>query len=231
MEIKSTIIKVGIFVSCLFFVVACKKEQLGDSFAESFPVNYEGGEWRYRTPYIRGFTKDGEIQSKRVIDSLLGNSNLQLFKFQENYSSMSASRVLMKSRDDLSVRVINYSQTISYNKGYLISEHRERFFAFRDTVVIDHINYDFHLEQILQKSPFPFYQTFTNSWGGTGVKYIPKFYGYRTQETLEIPHITYFKKWVGSRIIPGVLDEDFYKKLQPGETVFVQTSVEVLKKV
>jgi hypothetical protein len=231
MEIRSAFTKLVIAVSCWLFLSACKKEHVEDSFAETFPVNYEGSEWRYATPYIRAFTKDGEIKTKRAIDSLLGNSNLQLFKLQETYSSMSSSRVRMRSKDDLSIHVINYSQTSVYNNGYLISEHRERFFAFRDTLTIGHINYDMHLEQDLQKHPFPFYQTFTNPSGFTGVQYVPRFYGYRTQEALEIPHITYYKKWIGGRIIPGVLDEDFYKKLLPGETVFVQTSVLVFKRV
>jgi len=190
---KNIILYCGICVT--FF--SCKKDT-GETknilFDEVYPSSYFSAEWHYNTPYVRMFTKRGEVKNAGIIDEYLARTGLWYsFKYQNVRGDGSTGQMYLTSKDHIDYYISG--QDVYLSTAYQLiddnADHTIRHFrALSITSSQPDRRYLLQLRRAisLHKWEYEILPDLSLEY----YKFQPEIYSYKTDSNiLVIPHITF----------------------------------------
>lgn len=187
------------------FYFSCKKDKglSINNYPETYPSTYVSLEWHIKTPYVRMFTRNGEIRDENPIREYLQRKGLtEKFYYQEIVpeSYFLTKKIYLYSPDSIAFRLWN-DQIPDLIANYKLNSLSGNELYFKSPVIKkSEIERGFMSILQLRNSlssyrwPYEIYPDLTSDTTFGEYKYKPEFYAYKADTNLlAIPNIRFHK--------------------------------------
>lgn len=218
---------ISFFCGLLVCLFSCKKEQRADAFAERYPSTFFSKEWHVITPYVRMYTRNGEVRNESIIQRFLQRKELTTrFNYQEVVPE-GGKRIFFVSPDSILVRFYDDQVPVLINNYVLSSSGRERYFKSPHIKYSYLLGWDFRNHQLrkdmsLYKWEYDILPEFTNNDDLKTYAYKPEFSAYKKDSnTLVIPYLNFLYNRA-SFVFANKFNISVLQSLTDADTLLVQ---------